>query len=67
VILAPEVETRPLPEQLALDDVSYRTQLDYLFERSAFYRDKLAAAGVPSGKEAGGLAEIAQLPLTDKQ
>ncbi len=67
MILAPEVETRPWPEQLALDDVSYRAQLDYLFERSAFYRDKLAAAGVPSGKEAGGLAEIAQLPLTDKQ
>jgi phenylacetate-CoA ligase len=67
VILAPEVETRPWPEQLALDDASYRTQLDYLFERSAFYRGKLAAAGVPSGKEAGGLAEIAQLPLTDKQ
>ena len=42
------------------------TQLAYLFDRSAFYREKLAAAGFGSGREAGGLADIAQLPLTDK-
>ena len=35
MILAPEVETRSRPEQLALDDAAYRTQMDYLFERSA--------------------------------
>jgi phenylacetate-CoA ligase len=67
MILAPEVETRPWAEQLALDDADYRAQLAYLFERSAFYRHKLAAAGFPSAGAAGGLAEIAQLPLTDKQ
>ena len=66
-MLAPEVETRPWAEQLAIDDASYRSQLAYLFERSAFYRDKLAAAGVDSPHDAGGLADIAQLPLTDKQ
>jgi phenylacetate-CoA ligase len=66
-MLAPEVEARPWPEQLALDDESYRAQLAYLFERSAFYREKLAAAGVASAAEAGGLGELAQLPLTDKQ
>ena len=60
------VETRPWAEQLALDDASYRTQLAYLFERSAFYRDKLAAAGVDSAGAAGGLADIAALPLTEK-
>jgi phenylacetate-CoA ligase len=65
-MLAPEVETRPWASQLALDDRCYRTQLAYLFERSAFYRDKLTAAGVASVREAGGLAEITQLPLTDK-
>jgi phenylacetate-CoA ligase len=65
-MLAPEVEARPLAEQLALDDASYRAQLAYLFERSAFYREKLAAAGFASEQAAGGLAEIAQLPLTEK-
>ncbi len=60
---ASEVETRPWPEQLELDDASYRTQLAYLLERSPFYRDKLELA---SAEEAGGLADIAQLPLTEK-
>ncbi len=59
-MLEPEVETRPWAEQLALDDASYRTQLAYLLERSPFYRKKL------DGFETGGLAEIAQLPLTEK-
>jgi phenylacetate-CoA ligase len=62
-----DVETRPWPEQLALDDARYRTQLAYLFERSAFYRVKLAAAGFASEKTVGGLADIARLPLTEKR
>jgi phenylacetate-CoA ligase len=66
MILAPEVETRPWAEQLAIDHASYRTQLAYLFDRSPFYREKLAAAGFASSEAAGGLANIAQLPLTDK-
>jgi phenylacetate-CoA ligase len=66
-MLAPEVETRPWAEQLAVDDASYRSQLGHLFERSAFYREKLAAAGVDSAEAAGGLAQIAELPLTEKQ
>ena len=66
MMLAPEVETRPWAEQLAVDDACYRTQLAYLFERSAFYREKLAAAGFASEPAAGGLADIAQLPLTEK-
>ena len=60
-MLAPELETLPWAEQLAADDASYREQLAYLLERSAFYREKLA--GVDAG---GGLAAIAQLPLTEK-
>ncbi|HWL33906.1 MAG TPA: AMP-binding protein [Gaiellaceae bacterium] len=60
-MLAPEVEMLPWAEQLAVDDASYRAQLAYLLERSAFYRGKLA--GVDTG---GGLAEIGQLPLTEK-
>jgi phenylacetate-CoA ligase len=66
-MLAPEIETRPWAEQLALDDASYRTQLAYLFDRSAFYRAKLSAAGFSSADAAGGLADIAELPLTEKQ
>jgi phenylacetate-CoA ligase len=45
---------------------AYREQLAYLYERSAFYREKLTAAGFPTPAAAGGLGEIAQLPLTDK-
>jgi phenylacetate-CoA ligase len=66
-MLAPEVESRPWPEQLAVDDASYRIQLAYLFDRSAFYREKLAAAGFESAEGAGRLAEIARLPLTEKR
>ena len=65
-MLAPEIEIRPWAEQVAVDDPSYRTQLAYVFDRSAFYREKLAAAGFPSERAAGGLADIAQLPLTEK-
>jgi phenylacetate-CoA ligase len=59
-MLEPEVETRPWEEQLVLDDEKFRAQLAYLLERSPFYRRKLA------GIAAGGLEEIAELPLTEK-
>jgi phenylacetate-CoA ligase len=59
--LPDEVEIRPWQEQQAADERSYRSQLDYLLERSPFYRDKLASTRSP-----GGLAEIAELPLTEK-
>ncbi len=66
-MLAPEVESRPWAEQLDVDDVSYRAQLAYLFDRSVFYREKLGAAGFASADAVGGLAEIAALPLTEKR
>jgi phenylacetate-CoA ligase len=62
----PEVETRPWADQLALDDVSYRAQIAYLYERSAFYREKLRRAGFARAEDAGGLDDIARLPLTEK-
>jgi phenylacetate-CoA ligase len=65
-MLAPDVEARPWDEQFALDDESYRTQLAYLFDRSPFYREKLAAVGIGSAAAAGGLDGIALLPLTEK-
>ena len=57
-------ETRPWANQLNVDDASYRSQLAYLLKRSAFYRDKLGLASV---EDAGGLADIARLPLTEKR
>jgi phenylacetate-CoA ligase len=63
-MLAPEVEARSPDEQLQLDDAAYRAQLAYLLERSAFYREKL---GLATAEEAGGLGDIAGLPLTEKR
>jgi phenylacetate-CoA ligase len=65
-MLEPEVESRPWPEQLALDDASYRAQLAYLLERSAFYREKLASSGISSADDVGRLEDVAKLPLTEK-
>jgi len=62
----PEVESRPWEEQLALDGESYRRQLAYLYDRSPFYREKLAAAGFRTAEAVGGLGDIASLPLTEK-
>jgi phenylacetate-CoA ligase len=56
-----DAERLPWPEQLALDDRSYREQLAYLLERSPFYQEKL------SGFDPHGLAEISELPLTEKE
>jgi phenylacetate-CoA ligase len=55
-----EVETRPWEDQLALDDESFRAQLEYLRARSPFYRDRLAGLG------AVRLTQIGELPLTEK-
>jgi phenylacetate-CoA ligase len=66
-LLDPEVEARPWDQQLALDDIIYRSQLVYLLQRSPFYREKLAAAGITEAGQAGGLADISRLPLTEKQ
>jgi phenylacetate-CoA ligase len=62
-MLHPEVEGCSWDEQLALDDVSYRAQVAYLLECSAFYREKLR---LEAPDEAGGLADIGALPLTEK-
>lgn len=66
MILDPGIETQSWEDQQAGDDALYRSQIGYLLAQSGFYRDKLAAAGIGSAREAGGLAEIAALPLTSK-
>jgi phenylacetate-CoA ligase len=45
---------------------SYRVQIERLYERSPFYRNKLRAAGFESPRAAGGLDRIAALPFTEK-
>src|SRR5436305_8042093 len=47
-------------------DERYRKQIARLYERSPFYREKLAAAGFVSPQDAGGLADIGRLPFTEK-
>src|SRR5437868_2918754 len=47
-------------------DAAYRAQIAALFQRSAFYRHKLTAAGFASAQAAGGLERIAELPFTEK-
>ena len=56
------VEARPWDEQLALDDAPTAPSSRTSSSARAFYRDKLAAAGVDSARAAGGLADIAALP-----
>jgi phenylacetate-CoA ligase len=54
------------PPATEAQDATYRAQLARLFARSAFYRDKLTAAGFASPEAVGGLAGIDRLPLTEK-
>lgn len=63
---APRVETAPWSEQAREDDAAYRAQLGYLFAASPFYRERLRSAGFADARAAGGLAEIAALPFTEK-
>src|SRR5207302_1007373 len=46
--------------------VTYRRQIERLFAHSAFYREKLRAAGFDSPDAVGGLENIAELPFTEK-
>jgi phenylacetate-CoA ligase len=59
-------ETRPLDEQFGRDRASYRSQIEYLFERSPFYRRKLLEAGFDDPAAVGELDELAALPFTEK-
>ncbi len=66
MIYDPDIETRPLDEQFALDRASYRKQVAYLLENSRFYRRKLQAAGFDGPGAVGELDDIATLPFTEK-
>ena len=62
----PEVETRSPSAQLARDCETWKAQIAYLFARSAFYWEKLRAAGIAGPEEAGSLDELGRLPFTEK-
>ncbi len=62
----PEIEAMPFEAQAAIDDVLYRRQVAYLFERSRFYRRRLGEAGFDSPEAVGGLERIGSLPTTEK-
>jgi phenylacetate-CoA ligase len=65
-MIDPAIERLPWAEQAIRDEGLYRRQIAWLFEKSAFYKEKLASAGFPDARAVGGLAEIARLPLTEK-
>lgn len=62
----PEAETREPAAQRVIDDAAYRRQVEYLFARSGFYRDKLTAAGFDGPAAVGGLDDLHNLPFTQK-
>jgi phenylacetate-CoA ligase len=62
----PKIEAAPWEAQKSLDDALYRRQIAYLFERSRFYRQKLADAGFAGPEAVGGLEAIDRLPFTEK-
>jgi len=61
-----EVETRDPREQYKIDDVQYARQMEYLFNNSAFYQQKLARAGFNGASDLGGLDNLHNLPFTEK-
>jgi phenylacetate-CoA ligase len=65
-MVEPEIELAPWDAQAAHDAPLYLEQIEYLFDRSRFYRDKLTGAGLASQRAVGGLDAIAALPLTEK-
>jgi phenylacetate-CoA ligase len=65
-MVEPEIELAPWDAQAAHDAPLYLEQIEHLFDRSRFYRDKLTGAGFASPRAVGGLDAIAALPLTEK-
>lgn len=64
--LDPEIETAAPAEVRLLQEAKLSRQLDYLFLRSSFYRDKLQAAGVKRG-HFRTLSDLSHFPFTSKE
>jgi phenylacetate-CoA ligase len=66
MLVEPEIEQAPWEEQARSDAPLYLKQIEYLFERSRFYREKLERAGFAAHGAVGGLDAIEGVPLTEK-
>jgi len=66
MLVEPGIEQAPWDEQAQSDASLYLKQIEYLFERSRFYREKLERAGFATHGAVGGLDAIEGLPLTEK-
>lgn len=66
MIFDPEVETRSVDEQYAIDSKRFPEQIKYLFKNSPFYNEKLKDAGFSSFKDIQSLDQIKNLPFTEK-
>src|ERR1700733_11523410 len=66
MLVEPGIEQAPWDEQGQADASLYLKQIEYLFERSRFYREKLERAGFATHGAVGGLDAIEGLPLTEK-
>jgi phenylacetate-CoA ligase len=66
MLVEPEIEQAPWEDEARSAAPLYLKQIEYLFDRSRFYREKLERAGFASAHAAGGLDSIAALPLTEK-
>ena len=65
-MVEPDIEAAPWEDQARLDAPLYLKQIEYLFERSRFYRGKLERAGYATHGAVGGLEAIHALPFTEK-
>ena len=66
MLVEPEIEQAPWGDQAPSDAPLYLRQIEYLFERSRFYREKLERAGFATHGAVGGLEAIERVPLTEK-
>jgi phenylacetate-CoA ligase len=66
MIVEPEIEQAPWEDEAKVAAPLYLKQIEYLFERSRFYREKLERAGFATHGAVGGLEAIEGVPLTEK-
>ncbi len=66
MLVEPEIEQAPWGDQARSDAPLYLRQIEYLFARSRFYREKLERAGFATHGAVGGLEAIEGAPLTEK-
>ena len=66
MLVEPDIEAAPWEEQARSDASLYLKQIEYLFQQSHFYREKLERAGFATHGAVGGLDAIEGLPLTEK-